>query len=187
MQSRLKKAYFAAPFIYDIKGSLRYDPRALILGSEERLLINKQGDRNPEFVFEGERYEYTGPFYFEETANGVFTDSDCYGVVKKELSMLDECDVLFVILDGTLAPGTVTELIYAVMKQKDIRLYYKRESADYDIDSFYWYPIVAAQTIGESVTITPFSDYKDLMSHFGIFESIDYDSILSESNIIKRI
>jgi len=163
----LKKVYFAAPFVFDDTGSLRYDLRALILGSEEKLLAKKREADNPVIGFEGEKLEYTGPFYYEEISNGVFSDSDCFGVVKKELSLIDECDILIVIFDGTPAPGTVSELIYAAMRGKEIRLFYKKESADYDIDSLYWYPIVTAQTLSDSVTAVPFTDLREVLINFG--------------------
>jgi len=118
--------------------------------------------------------EYTGPFYYEETANGVFSDSDCFGVVTKELSLIEESDVLIAVFDGTLAPGTVSELIYAAGQQKEILIFYKSVSADYDFDSLYWYPIVAAQELNLLVIATPFEDIKEVLVRFGVTPSIDY-------------
>ena len=87
---------------------------------------------------------YCGPYYFyEEGADGA-------SIVKNEIEMVDRCTHAIFVVDNTNIPGTITEIIHASIKGKDVAIFYVKQPLDEgepekDICSANWYPIEFAK------------------------------------------
>lgn len=182
----MRTCYIAAPFLYDAAGTLHHDIRSLALGGEQFLLRPQKPEACIRFC--GETFRYIGPFWYEETADGVFTDCDSASLVRREKALIDEADFLIVIFDGSFAPGTAAELVYAATTGKEIAVVYVRgEAAESDVPSTCWYPIVLAQTVCARVRVLSVESVGALPGLFGKEIDADFDALLRASNAHKCI
>ena len=136
----MKKIYIAQRFEFDSNGSLKNDLRSLLLGSEKYLL----DDSGKTINFLRDEYKYVGPFFNEKAAEHDLSASFGEIVVAAEKKAIDNCDVFVAIFDNEVSPGTVTELIYALMKHKKCYMFYyvdKNRSEN-------WFPIEFAKKLG---------------------------------------
>ena len=182
----MKTCYIAAPFIYDMEGALRHDVRSLALGDAALLRRPQTPAATVEFC--GETYRYIGPFWEEETDDGVFTDCDSACLVRREKALIDQTDRFVAVFDGTFAPGTAAELVYAATIGKDVAIIYLAgEQAESDFPSMCWYPIVMAQTIQPRTRLLPANSFGEIAAFFHAHTDADYRALLCASNRIKRI
>ena len=106
-------------------------------------------------------FHYVGPFYNEKASDGLLTSSDCEVVVLQEKKLIDLCDVFLVYLDDNVSPGSISELMYAVLKNKDIIILYKNESdISYSLKSSNWFPIVFSLQLSNKIQIKSIDDLK---------------------------
>lgn len=114
------------------------------------------------------KYQFIGPFYNEKASTGDLTSSICDEVVNTESKLIDKCDIFMVYLDDKVSPGGISELMYAVMKNKEIVIFYKvNEDVDYELHTDNWYPITQAkQLLGDKVKIVPVKNEKELIEWF---------------------
>lgn len=181
----MKSCYIAAPFIYGTEQSLNHDIRALALGDVRKLLYPST---DSVIRFQNTAYRYVGPFWYEETDDGGFTDCDSSAVVKREKTLIDQADLFIAIFDGTYAPGTATELTYAATTGKEIAVFYlKGQSEESDFPSICWYPIVFAKTINPDARIIRVTDISQAAQYFGVECDVDYTALLSESCRQKKL
>ena len=136
----MKKIYIAQRFEFDSNGSLKNDLRSLLLGSEKYLL----DDCDKTVSFLGDKYKYVGPFFNEKAAEHDLVASFGKIVVDAEKKSIDDCDVFVAIFDNEVSPGTVTELIYALMSHKKCYMFYYVD----DNRSENWFPIEFAKKLG---------------------------------------
>ena len=179
----MRTCYIAAPFIYDAEGTLRHDIRSLALGDEA--LLQRPQTPAATVKFCGETYRYIGPFWEEETDDGVFTDCDSASLVRREKALIDRTELFIAVFDGSFAPGTAAELIYAATIGKDIAIaYLVGEQAESDFPSMCWYPIVLAQTINAQARLLPAHSVGDIAAFFHVHTDEDYRALLHNSNRI---
>lgn len=153
--TRKKVVYIASKFRMEghkdlpLHRRLINDFRSKLLGSSEKLTINIGLVEIPEC-----NALYAGPFYCEQASNGNYTSTDCNTVVKEEIKAVDEADTFITYLDENYSCGSITELIYAALKNKNILIVYKEESeVKYATKSEHWFAITAALQFNERVQV----------------------------------
>ena len=72
----------------------------------------------------------------------------------------------FFVLSNAMAPGTVTEIIQATLKWKNIHIFYvKKDIPANEIDTEYkndlWYPITFAVNNAKSVEVSGYDTYEE--------------------------
>lgn len=112
------------------------DYRSHILHDVNKLLHKPKGGLTP---LSGDTM-YCGPYYFYEEG------TDGANVVKNETGMIDQCTHAVFVIDNTNIPGTITEIVHAAMKDKNIAIFYVKQPLDdgepeKNICSANWYPI----------------------------------------------
>lgn len=162
-----RKVYIASKFIKnthtDGSFDLLEDFREQLLAKSNSSLIDSN---NKSFIQteNGETLHYIGPFYNEIASNGELTSTECNEVVSTELSLIDDCDLFIVYMDENISPGSITELMYAAMKKKDIVIMFKvDESIRYTIKTDNWFPIVSAMQLSEAdIKIMPVTNEEEV-------------------------
>lgn len=140
----MKKIYFSGKFNriknkdISLEQSLVHDYRSKILGST-KLLSTYHENLNID-----NRFIYAGPFYCEQASNGEYTSTDCTTVLNAELKAVKNCDIFFAVFDENFSVGTIVELEWALMYNKEIVILYKEEASSYQIKSEYWFAIADA-------------------------------------------
>ena len=142
--------YLNTNYINDAKN----DYRSIIL-RDVNLLLNKQN-----FVSISPKIDYIGPFYFE--SDGMI-DKD---IIENEIKMINEATHIFILLEDGLAPGSISELIYASSLNKYIDIFYikydENEETESNLHSPCWYPIIMSQLVNNKNTnIIKCDSYKD--------------------------
>lgn len=156
------KVYIAQRFIKDENGSFKDDFRAKLICEKIDGDIDDEKFRNfnsYSFIRKiGRALHYIGPFWNEKASNGVLTSDDCEQVVSTENRLIEICDMFICYFDEKLSPGSITELIYACMLGKRIKIFYKTEDSEYKVKSSSWYPIVFAKLMANAEVIPVDSD-----------------------------
>lgn len=144
----MKKFYFGGQFNFRYKDysieKIKEDYRSKILG-DYRLWMNTPTGGMVDV--EGGNY-YVGPFYFTEYKDGGH-------VVDFESGCIDKATDCFFVLSNASAPGTVTEIVQATMKSKEIHIFYVRKDipgseVDTEFKNDLWYPITFAKEKGNT-------------------------------------
>lgn len=171
LNNLIPKIYIASKFnkemLSENEFTLRNDFRAKLIGSE----FDFRNYNNHSFIRDDNgniNYQYLGPFYNEMASDGVLTSTVCEEVVNTENRLIDRCDVFCAYLDENISPGSITELTYASLKNKDIIIFYKKEDdISYEMKSSNWYPIVSAKLIAgdDKVKITSVDDEKEVVKY----------------------
>ena len=130
------------------------DYRSIIL-KDVNLLLTKQKS-----VKISPRIDYIGPFYFE--SDGMI-DKD---IIENEMTMINESTHVFMLFEDGLAPGSVSELIYASSLNKNIYIFYIKyddtKETESNLHSPCWYPIIMSELINKDKTnIIKCISYKD--------------------------
>lgn len=159
----MKKIYFAGKFniVKDnnlpLEQRLENDFRSIILGSSKKLTY---ADNN---LFLNKHYQYIGPFYCEKASNGDYTSTDCDVVINTEYEYVKNCDIYLALLDESFSVGTIVELDWALDMNKEIIIYYKEESSNYQIKSDYWFAIANALKKSNKITIKSFTKLEEVI------------------------
>ena len=128
---------------YELKA--KDDYRSNILG-DYKLLLEKH-----QFVSLSENIDYIGPFYFE--SDGMI-DID---IVKFEKTMIENCTHAIFLLEDGLCPGTISELIYATLLNKNVNIFYIKYNNDKETESTLrspcWYPMLLSKELNNAVNI----------------------------------
>ncbi len=117
---------------------------------------------------------YIGGFYYEKQNEG---KSVCENVVFEELKQIDRCDLIVVNLMNYSAIASVTEMIYAAYKNKQIEIFCNPNITSYDVCGEYWFPILTAKKLDNNVNVH-FVNNED--------EIIDFINNLPEEKIKRR-
>jgi len=162
----MESCYIAAPFLYGEDNSLSKDIRSIALGNASFLLYPSA---SPAMItFCGHTYAYIGPFWFEETSDGQFTDCDSSAVVLREKHLIDQADVFIAVLDDSSAPGTITELVYAATAGKKIFVvYFRMDNTECDFPSPFWYPIVFTRIVAKQAQMIAVTTWEEVAALFG--------------------
>ena len=133
------------------------DYRSFILNDVE-LLLKRQN-----YVEISSNIDYIGPFYFE--TDGMIDKE----IVENEMKMINEATHIFMLLEDGLAPGSVSELIYASTLKKNIYIFYikynESEETESNLHSPCWYPIIMSKLINkDNCDIIACKDYKDAIN-----------------------
>ena len=155
-----KKIYFGGQFRFMYKDytleKLAEDYRAKILGGVEKLV------RKPDNgLVKTSKFIYCGPYYFYED------NTTAEDVVKEEANSIEVCDEAWFIIENKPAPGTITEIVQAVLKNKHIVIFYiKKKQFDVgeperEIKSDMWYPMLYANIMNPDNELHSFETYED--------------------------
>lgn len=167
----LPKIYIAARFVKtkykDGSWDLADDFRSKLIG-DKKLFMNFNSHT---FIKDSEgnyKYQFIGPFYNEKASTGDLTSTICEEVVRTESQLIDRCDIFMVYLNDTVSPGGIAELMYAVMQDKDIVIFYKCNSdIKYELKTENWYPITQVlQLSKKKVTVLGVKDEDEVISWF---------------------
>lgn len=154
----MKKIYFADKFdlIKDknlpLDERLVNDFRSKILGDSKKLTYAAKDLK----LDNG--YIYNGPFYCEQASNGDFTSTDCNVVLNSEYKAVKESDIYFVLFNQKFSVGSIVELDWALMMNKNIVIFYEEEPSAYDIKSDYWFAIANVIKTSKKVKVYKFND-----------------------------
>lgn len=148
LSNLVPKVYIASRFIKEKLENGHYtfknDYRVSLIGGEKDFVDfnNHSFIKDKNSVIKG---QYIGPFYNEKASSGELTSTICDEVVRTENALIDRCDKFIVYFDEEPSPGSITELIYAAFKKKEITIFYKKEpGVVYEVKSSNWYPIISA-------------------------------------------
>lgn len=94
--------------------------------------------------------EYVGGFYYEKDHPG---KSTCESVVLEELKQIDNCDIVIANLTKYSAIATVTEILYAAMKNKKTVIFCDPNITSYEVEGEYWFPILTVKNLNKNVEV----------------------------------
>ena len=94
--------------------------------------------------------EYIGGFYYEKDHPG---KSTCESVVLEELKQIDNCDIVIANLTKYSAIATVTEILYAAMKNKKTVIFCDPNITSYEVEGEYWFPILTVKNLNKNVEV----------------------------------
>lgn len=150
--SNKKIVYLGGNFEFQYKDysveNISTDYRATVLHDVSKLIHEPKDGLVP---LSGDTM-YCGPYYFYE--NGL----DGANVVKNEIGMIDKCTHAVFVIDNTNIPGTITEIVHAAMKGKDIAIFYVKQPLDEgepekNICSANWYPLEFARQMANAYMV----------------------------------
>lgn len=93
---------------------------------------------------------YVGGFYYEKEDKN---KSVCENVVSEELKQIDNCDIVIANLTKYSAIASVTEILYAAMKNKRIVIFCDPKITSYEVEGEYWFPILTVKQLTKNVEI----------------------------------
>ena len=144
-----KSIFLGGPFLFHYKDYtdelLRNDYRSKVIGFERF----KTSPDEETTIKLSESTTYIGPFFFYQGR------PNATSVVDIETSMISACTDAFFLIGTKDMPGTITELIHAALKGKNIFIYYVKERHDTgepgrSFRSPQWYPLTFVQEYGLS-------------------------------------
>ena len=125
---------------------LKDDIRSKIVGDVKDTVYSSDGviiSKNPNFM-------YIGGWYYEKEHEGKTTRES---VVLEELNQIDRCDIVVANLRSYSAIATITELMYAAMKNKQIVIFCDPKITSYEISGEYWFPIITLKELDKNVEV----------------------------------
>lgn len=137
---------------------LKDDLRTKIVGNVEDTVYASDGviiKNNPKVI-------YVGGFYYEKRHDG---KSVCESVVIEELKQIDKCDIVVANLMKYSAIATVTEIIYAAMKNKHIVIFCDPDITNYDVTGEYWFPIITAKQLSSNIEVKYIKDENEIIKY----------------------
>ena len=146
----MRKLYFGGGFpsldMNQPEDSLKDDFRVLVLGDVRKLLYLPQECTTETPITDNG--SYVGPYFFygEEIS--------AKQVVAVENEMVHKCTDAVFLLENVSSPGTITEVVNAVLLGKNVHIFYVSlgsGSPETEINSDQWYPIAFAQMVGKDV------------------------------------
>ena len=139
----------------NIKEKLHDDVRShLVDNINDVLYYSKKGilTKNPNVL-------YMGGFYFEKPHKLIIQ-----GIVDSELSEILHSNLIVVNLLGDNAIASISELLYAASKNKQIEVFVKNTPNPFTITSKYWFPILTATKLTKSINIHKVSSNQDVIN-----------------------
>lgn len=112
---------------------------------------------------------YIGGFYYEKQDP---TKSICENVVNEELKQIDSCDLIIANLTKYSAIASITEVIYAAFKQKNIVVFCDPEITSYEVEGEYWFPLLAIKKIDPNVKIKFIKDEDEIIKFVNELEVV---------------
>lgn len=151
------KDFYEQEAIYN----LRNDIRSKILGDVKYFLNKPKKDRclliNPEIT-------YVGGYYYYDNINANTLES-CKDIIDIQLNELDTANLVIVIIDRCSAISTMSELLYAAYKNKEIVIFADPKVCKLDINSKYWYAIEMARTFDDNITFINYDDMNQIIEY----------------------
>ena len=95
-----------------------------------------------------DKVSYVGPYYFYGE------EINAQQVVAVEKDMVHRCTDAVFLLENVSSPGTITEVVNAVLLGKNVHIFYvslDSGSPETEINSDQWYPIAFAQMVGKNI------------------------------------
>lgn len=137
---------------------LRNDVRSKILGDVKYFLRKPKKNRCLSYNTD---ITYVGGYYYYDDYN-CNTFESCDALIDIQLGELDEADLVVVIIDRYSAISTMSELLYAAYKNKEIVIFADPNICKLDINSKYWYAIEMAKTLDDNITFINYDGIEDV-------------------------
>lgn len=137
---------------------LKDDIRTKIVGNVEDTVYASDGV----VIKNNSNVIYVGGFYYEKHHDG---KTVCESVVIEELKQIDKCDIVVANLMKYSAIATVTEIIYAAMKNKRIVIFCDPDITNYDVTGEYWFPIITAKQLSSNIEVKYIKDENEIIKY----------------------
>ena len=125
---------------------LKDDIRSKIVGNVRDTVYASDGV----ILNDNKNVMYIGGFYYEKRDE---SKSVCESVVSEELKQIDRCDIVVANLTKYSAIASITEIIYAALKQKKIVIFCDPKITSYEVEGEYWFPILTCKKLNKNIEI----------------------------------
>lgn len=161
---------------------LRNDVRTKILGDVKYFLNKPKKDRHLSY---NEEIVYKGGYYFYDDLKGDTFES-CNQIVEMQLKEIDSSDLVIVILDRPSAIATISELLYASYKNKEIVIFADPNICKLDINSKYWYTIEMCKTFNDNITFINYTSVEEIMDYLKNYKKSKVKKPLKKINSVSN-
>ena len=110
---------------------------------------------------------YVGGFYYEKQNKD---KSVCENVVYEELKQIDKCDLVIANLTKYSAIASVTEILYAAMKNKKIVIFCDPNITSYEVEGEYWFPILTCKQLNKNIEVKFINNENEIIDYINNLE-----------------
>lgn len=140
---------------------LENDVRRKILGDVKYFLRKPKENRCLSYNTD---ITYVGGYYYYDDYKCDTLES-CKDLIDIQLKEIDEADLVVVIIDRYSAISTMSELLYAAYRNKQIIIFADPKICMLDINSKYWYAIEIAKTLDDNITFTNYNEISEVKDY----------------------
>ena len=162
--------------------ALRNDVRSKILGDSKNFLNKPKKNRclliNPEIT-------YVGGFYYYDGVN-TNTFEGCKNIIDIQLKEMDSAGLVLVIIDRYSAISTMSELLYAAYKNKEIVIFADPKVCKLDINSKYWYAIEMSRTFDDNITFINYHDISEITDYLRKYKKTSFKKPGKKNTVAKE-
>lgn len=137
---------------------LKDDIRSKIVGNVKDTVYASDGV----ILKKNKNVMYIGGFYYEKQDEN---KTICENIVNEELKQIDKCDLVVANLTKYSAIASVTEIIYAAVKQKKIVIFCDSKITSYDVEGEYWFPILTCTLLNQNVDIKFVNNENEIINY----------------------
>lgn len=137
---------------------LKDDIRSKIVGNVEDTVYASDGV----VIKNNKDVMYIGGFYYEKQDKD---KSVCENVVSEELKQIDKCDIVIANLTKYSAIASITEIIYAAFKQKNIVIFCDSKITSYNVEGEYWFPILTCKNLNKNIRIKFVENEEEIINY----------------------
>lgn len=137
---------------------LKDDIRSKIVGNVEDTVYASDGVA----IKNNKDVMYIGGFYYEKQDKD---KSVCENVVSEELKQIDKCDIVIANLTKYSAIASITEIIYAAFKQKNIVIFCDPKITSYNVEGEYWFPILTCKNLNKNIRIKFVENEEEIINY----------------------
>ena len=156
-----RKLYFGGQFQFRYEDysfdNISKDFRSLILKDPNKFIIRPTEG----YHILSENILYVGPFYFFDNSYQIPPQDKVVSIEKEAVDNATDC--IFVISNSS-APGTITEIIYATLKNKNIVIFYETNHEEGIIKNDLWYALIFAKKYSKHIVLKECDTYKDAVN-----------------------
>ena len=137
---------------------LKDDIRSKIVGNVKDTVYASDGV----IIEKNKNVMYIGGFYYEKQDKN---KTVCENVVSEELKQIDRCDLVVANLTKYSAIASITEIIYAALKQKKIVIFCDPKITSYEVKGEYWFPILTCKQLNKNIEIKFINSEEELIKY----------------------
>ena len=83
----------------------------------------------------------------------------------EELKQIDKCDIVIANLTKYSAIATVTEILYAAMKNKRTIIFCNPNITSYEVEGEYWFPILTAKNLNKNIEVKFINNENEIIDY----------------------